>query len=166
MVAHRSECGRLERPLPPAGYSVRTYRPGDEEGWIELIHRAGFKRWTRRHFDEFMDAPERRQGSHLVEHDGLLVAATFASCYRRESRLGSVDYVVCLPEYRGRRLGRLTTVAVMKYLFERDYESVVLSTDDDRWPALKIYSEIGFRPVINRIDMAARWRDVRSQLGQ
>ncbi len=165
MVAYRSECC-LQRPVLPAGYSMRTYRPGDEESWIDLIHGAGFGKWTRRHYDEFMDEPERKKGSHLVERDGELVAATFASRYRLEPRLGAIDFVVCLPEFRGRRLGKLTTVAVMEYLFENDYESVVLYTDDDRWPAIKIYFEIGFRPVINRIDMAARWRGVRSQLGQ
>ena len=164
MAAPKSVAADLRRPPLPAGYSLRTYRAGDDDGWVALLVRSGFAEWDREKFIDFMAQPERRAGSHVVEHDGQLVAATFASRKQLEPAIGAVDYVVCLPEHRGRRLGALTTVVVMQYLFDHGYEAIILATDDERMPALKVYLDIGFRPVLNRLDMAPRWLDITNAL--
>lgn len=164
MAAPKSVMPTLRRPPLPTGYSLRTYRAGDDSRWIKLLVGSGFEQWDQQKFAEYMAAPERLDGSQVVECEGKLVAATFASQRQLEPRIGAVDYVVCLPEHRGHKLGMLTTVAVMQYLFEHGYEAVTLATDDDRMPALKIYLDIGFRPVLNRVDMASRWLDIQTVL--
>lgn len=164
MVATSSLAGNLQRPALPPGYHLRAYRAGDDAGWIDLLDSAGFGRWSDERFHAFLDEPERHNGSHVVECAGALVAATFASRFQPDPPIGAVDFVVCLPEHRGHKLGMLTTVAVLDYLFERCYKAVVLHTDDHRLPALKIYRDIGFRPLLNRIDMASRWADIATTL--
>ena len=65
-------------PLPP-GYTLRTYRPGDAGNWLTLLHQAGFDSWTLERFVPYMREAERVQGSHCIQYDDQLVAATFAS---------------------------------------------------------------------------------------
>ncbi len=150
-------------PELPFGYCIRSFKPGDETGWIDLIA-TEFERWDRKHFDAYLSERERRQGSRLIEFEGRIVAATFASHVRSQPLIGGVDYVVSDPVHRGRKLGLIACGAVVRNLGESGYESVSLVTDDWRLPAIKIYFDLGFTPVINRIDMPARWEAVRKQL--
>ena len=65
----------------------------------------------------------------------------------------------------GKGAGSLVTLAVLNWLKQHGYKSAVLSTDDWRLPALKMYYKLGFRPVNNREDMPARWAEVYKNLG-
>ena len=150
-------------PEVPFGYRFRGFRPGDEGSWIELIA-TEFERWDRVRFDAFLSEPERQQGSRVIEHDGRIVAATFASCLTTQPLTGSVDYVVCNSAHRGRKLGLITCGAVTRYLGKNGYQSVSLLTDDWRLAAIRVYFDLGFTPIINRIDMPARWEAIRQQL--
>ena len=154
---------RIELPDVPAGYTCRSYRPGDEASWIELLT-VDFTTWDRERFHEFMAAPERREGSCVIEHDGRIVAATFASRVSSQPLSGAVDYVACHPAHRGRRLGLIACGTVARRLGGKGYVSIRLLTDDWRLPAIKVYFHLGFSPVVNRIDMPARWEAVRRQL--
>jgi len=153
-----------EVPLPP-GYVLRGYRAGDEDAWIGLMAKAGFDPWPRKTFDEYMDAPERRAGSRCIEWAGNLVAGTFASRPSLDSPEGSLDYVIGDPAHSGRGLGRAVCTAVLRHLVQRGCETVFLSTDDWRLPALHVYLTLGFRPLISRVDMAERWQEIYRKLG-
>ena len=149
-------------PLPP-GYALRTYRPGDEQNWLTLLQLAGFKEWTAEKFTAYMQEAERLQGSHCIQYDNQLVAATFASHRRPNPPEGALDYVIAHPEHSGKKLGKAVCTAVLRYLAERGYQSISLLTDDWRLPALKVYLDLGFRPVINRSDMPNRWEAIYRQ---
>ena len=148
----------------PAPYGLRTYRPGDEAAWIDLLNAAGFPSWDLGKFSSYMTAPERQQGSYLVVHHTRLVAATFASQRCLEPPEGALDYVICHPDHRNRQLGRAVCTAVLKYLAARSYETITLATDDWRLPAIKLYLNLGFEPVMSRADMPRRWEKVYRQL--
>lgn len=152
-------------PLPevPFGYCSRGFRPGDEASWLELLV-TDFNNWNRERFDAFLSEPERRQGSCVIEYKGRIVAATFASRLSAQPLIGSVDYVVCDSEHRGRKLGLIACGTVARYLGENGYQSISLATDDCRLAAIKVYFDLGFAPVINRIDMPVRWEAIRHQL--
>jgi len=149
-------------PLPP-GYTLRTYRPGDEGNWLTLLHQAGFDSWTLERFVPYMREAERVQGSHCIQYDDQLVAATFASHRRPAPPEGRLDYVIAHPDHSGKKLGKTVCTAVLRYLVGRGYQHIFLLTDDSRLPALKVYLDLGFRPVINRRDMLARWETIYRQ---
>jgi mycothiol synthase len=163
MAIAGSAARQCQLPQAPFGYCSRHFRPGDEASWLHLIE-TEFERWDRERFDAFLSEPERRQGSCVIEHKGLIVAATFASRATAHPLTGTVDYVACDPAHRGRKLGLMACGAVVKYLGENGYDSVSLKTDDWRLAAIKVYFDLGFTPVINRIDMSARWEAIRHQL--
>ena len=149
----------------PEGYVLRGYRHGDEEGWLELLHRGGFLReWDRARIDAHLADPERQDGSRVVYHHGALVAATFASRQTQPVRAGILDYVVSHPEHRGRGLGRAVCTAVMRFMVRRGYRRIALSTDDWRLPAIGLYLSLGFEPEMTREDMPARWAAVEKKL--
>ena len=148
----------------PAPYGLRTYQPGDEAAWIDLLNAAGFPNWDLGKFSSYMTAPERQQGSYLAVHDTRLVAATFASQRCLDPPEGALDYVICHPDHRNRQLGRAVCTAVLKYLAARSYETITLATDDWRLPAIKLYLNLGFKPIISRADMPPRWEKVYRQL--
>ena len=163
-------------PAPvPGGYEIRGYRAGeDDEAWRALINTGAFGTpWPRSKFDEYLDGPERREGSRLAVKDGRVLAATFASVEDGSDSIaipddvkgmGRVDFVISHPDARRLGLGRAVCTAVVKYLFGRGYSNVILWTDNWRIPAIAMYLSMGFEPNLNRGDMPERWEKVMEDL--
>ena len=166
MVADAGAGSRLAPVELPAGYALRTYRPGDEESWAELLELAGFGGWTAERCRAYLEESNRRRGSHLVEWNGGIVAATFATPHGKDPNIGFLDYVIAHPEHRNRRLGRAVCAGVMRYFAAAGRTRTRLQTDDWRLPAIKLYLNLGFQPIMNRVDMPLRWEAIFAQLEQ
>ena len=150
----------------PIGFTLRGYRPGDEDSWVKLINTGEYgSDWDRARFDEYIAGPERIVGSRVAERDGRIVAATFASIQPDMENTGRVDFVTSLPDYRGHGLGRLVCGEVVRYLVDRGYSRVILFTDDWRLPAISLYLSMGFQPQMTREDMPERWEAIKRNLG-
>jgi ribosomal protein S18 acetylase RimI-like enzyme len=83
--------------------------------------------------------------------------------------MGNVHMVCALPAHRGRGLGRLVTLAVLRYLHRRGYRSADLTTDDFRLAAIKSYLGLGLVPIYltdaERLDdHEARWSAIFTAL--
>ena len=175
MVIDEATVDRLPDVQLPAGYVIRPCRPGDTASWADALRAGGFESWGEEQVLEFLEDAERPEGSRLVEHDGRIVAATFASRISIRPSLtlagggdtseeGALDYVVTHPDHRSLGLGRATCTEVSRFLVARGYKTVSLGTDDWRLPAIHIYLSMGFRPIMNRNDMPARWAAVYEKL--
>ena len=165
MIITAEAAVRMPTSTTPSGFTLRDYRPGDEDSWVSLVNTGDYgSGWDRIRFDEYISAPERKEGSRVVERDGIIVAATFASVQPDIDDMGRVDFVTSLPEYRGFGLGRLVCNEVVRYLVDRGYSRVILFTDDWRLPAIGLYLSMGFEPQITREDMPARWQAIRRNL--
>lgn len=175
MVITDVSVGRLPNVPMPAGYVMRAYRTGDAESWGDALRRGGFTDWTEQRVLECMVDAERRKGSRLVEFDGRIIAATFASRIDNQphkpdvgggntSEVGVLDFVVTHPDHRGKGLGRATCTDVARFLVSRGCKTITLGTDDWRLSAIHLYLSIGFKPVINRDDMPRRWAAVYKKL--
>lgn len=166
MIADAKAVAQLADVELPAGYALRPYRPGDEESWAELLELAGFSNWTAEKCRVYLEEPNRRRGSHLVERDGRVVAATFATPHGEDPDIGFLDYVIAHPEHRNRRLGRAVCTGVMRYFAAAGRSRIRLLTDDWRLPAIKLYLNLGFQPIMSRADMPLRWEAIFAQLKQ
>ena len=110
--------GTLTVRACPRDYRLRTLRPGDEVHLPELMVSAGVG-WTP--FDapgmtEYLEAPDRLEGSYVVETQGRLAALCFAT--RRDEvdpAWGQLDYVCVRPGHRGARLAFRVCAAVLRY---------------------------------------------------
>ncbi len=164
MVMTLEKAKHLPDVVLSAGYVLRGYQPGDEQGWVDLLQLGEFSIWDVKRFKSYALEPERTEGSRVVCMGRKIVAATFASQHDHAARVASIDYVISHPEHRGKRLGRAVCTAVLRYLADRGYESVVLFTDDWRLPAIGLYLSLGFVPRLTREDMPSRWEAVMKQL--
>ena len=175
MVIDEATVGWLPDVPLPAGYVIRACRPEDTASWACTLRAGGFESWGEKQVLKFLESPERRKGSRVVEWDGRIVAATFATRISNRTPMtdvgdfdpleeGALDYVVTHPEHRGRGLGRATCTEVSRFLVARGYKTVSLGTDDWRLPAIHVYLSMGFRPVMNRNDMSARWAAIYKKL--
>lgn len=92
------------------------------------------------------------------------VAKTFASLRKSPAKVGLLDFLVTHPDHRGKGLGRVVCTAMLRALVDRDYESVILLTDDWRLPAINLYLSMGFVPEMTQEDMSSRWEAITNQL--
>ena len=147
----------------PEGITLHTHVEGEEENWELLIERAFGQHYS---FDDFI----RNGGDYKPEHvlylskDGKDIATTTA--VEKESfpgegwfRMVGVD-----PDSRGIGAGKLIALAALHSLAERGYKTVVLSTDDDRIPAISLYYRLGFRPIFTHESHTKRWEKIMPQL--
>ena len=95
--------GREAAPDLPemAGYRLRTYQPGDEEGWLALLQANGeLGRWDRQRLEDVL-AGTRVQ--LFVECEGQIVACTGCNDRTRELRpCWEIGWVAVHPDFQGR----------------------------------------------------------------
>jgi len=151
----------------PQGYGLRTYVPGDEAAWAEIMN-TGVGEWTvERVRENLTDKPQ-------FLPDGLFFAtyethAVGSACAWRhdadEWKKGYLHMVCVLPEHRGKQLGHMVTLAALHWFRDHGFDEVWLSTDDHRIPAIKSYLRLGFEPHIPDGTFRARWDAVFAQIG-
>jgi mycothiol synthase len=165
----------LPPPRVPAGYALRTYRPGDEGAWGAIMESeqgigAG---WTvEKVRAAMMDRPQfEPDGLFFVTSDsegGRPVASAAAWRVPPEERATGYVHMVCaLPEHRGRGLGRLVTLATLHFMRERGFTDALLETDDWRLAAVRTYLALGFVPVYvddPASDHVSRWSHMFTRL--
>ena len=103
---------------------------------------------------EYLDAPDRWDGSRVVEADGELAALCFAT--RRDEvdpAWGQLDYVCVRPGHRGAGLAFRVCAAVLQYQHRRGYPASTLTTlrvtpENLQLAAIKTYLSLGFLPVM------------------
>ena len=153
---------------PPAGYSLRTYRPGDEARFFEVMALAGWPGW-----DAETLHPWRERllpaGWFMAVHDGsreiVATAMALRDCSEFGRQGGEVGWVACAPDHRGQGLGTVVSAAATARCLAEGYGDVHLYTEDRRLAALKIYLRLGYQPLLYAPDMADRWRAICAQLG-
>lgn len=156
-------------PAAPDGVTLRTWRPGDEQPWCDLVSAGQMgEEWT---VDK---AREELFDSANFDPDGCFFACdsstdqplATATAYPQRA-LGrswpGLHMVATAPAARGRGLGTLVTAAVLAYWRDKGVNQVILTTDDWRTAAIAVYLKLGWRAVrfrANGEDHADRWRAV------
>jgi mycothiol synthase len=150
-----------------AGLALRTYRPGDDEGFVDVMEMAGFARWSLEHF---------RASLHRILPEGLFFAvdgetgrivATAQALHNASDQHpfgGELGWVAGDPAYRGRGLGMAVCAAATRRFLANGYRRIYLRTDDFRLAALKTYLKLGYEPFLFAPDMTERWRTVCQEL--
>jgi len=160
----------LNAPPPvrlPPGYTLRTYRPGDESRFYQIMALAGWPGWDGQRLHPWLlrVVPE---GWFMVvsERTGEIVTTAMALHDHLSSRpfSGELGWLAGDPAHAGKRLGRAVSAAVTARFVEVGYRHIHLYTEHWRLPALKTYLNLGYVPWLSAPDMAERWQAVCAQL--
>ena len=148
----------------PDGFDLRSFRVGDEAGWAKLMTGA-IGDWDEQSTaKEFLGDPGvQADGIFFLISSGLYIA-TATDKRVHQSELGYLHMVAVAPSFRGRRLGRLISLAVLHHMRERGCQQAILDTDDFRLPAIRTYLGLSFVPDHVEADHAERWREIDANL--
>ena len=150
---------------PPAGYRLRQVQPSEGQAYEELHNLA----WPHEYpFQDFLDIA-LPGGFFAVEHlaSGLLVSSCIAAkpgVWKDYPEFGSLGWLVTDPVHGGLGLATTVVVTVMNRLLVEGYESVYLSTEDERLAAIHIYLKLGWQPLLYTDEMEERWQSIKAAL--
>ena len=163
----RSLRGPLDPPVFPAGRTLRTFVPGqDEQEWLNLNGRAFATHpeqggWT----GHDLELREREPwfdpaGFFIAKAGGRMVGFHWTKVHPPEEQDGSGDpagtarrtpesigevYVVGVdPGEQGNGLGRALTLTGLHHLREAGLAEAMLYVDEDNIPAIRLYEALGF----------------------
>jgi mycothiol synthase len=152
---------------PPPGYRLRTYRPGDEARFFELMALAGWPEWHA----GMLPAWQARLlpgGWFLAVEEGseLMVATAMAYHDRKEFGRpgGEIGWIAADPAHWGKGLGLVVAAAATERHRREGYGDIHLYTEEFRLAALKSYLKLGYVPLLYTPEMAQRWRAICRQL--
>ncbi len=139
-------------PLP-AGYLIRGYRPGDEDGWTDIWQSASLDRMdciVREMFDPIFDERRSQLARRLLfvqADDGTLVGTCAAwHCRSRGKRWGGPHWFAVAKDHQGRGLGKCVLAECLRALRSLGHVRSMVGTQTIRLGAVKTYLDLGFAP--------------------
>jgi mycothiol synthase len=157
---------------PPAvrlagGYSLRTYRPGDEPRFFRLMELAGWPGWDNERLKPSLSRilPD---GWFMAVHEASGEIVATAMALHNYSGLqpcqGNMGWLAGDPAHAGHGLGSAVSAAATARLIAAGYRDIRLGTEDFRLAAISIYLKLGYVPVLYQPEMTERWQAICGML--
>ncbi|MBP3962552.1 GNAT family N-acetyltransferase [Paenibacillus lignilyticus] len=164
LVMVRERLSDLPELMLPPGYELRSYQPGDDSHWEQIVQLAfGWHKDFRKGIKEHpFFKPERVL---FICYNDMPVAT---ACAWHEEKfgehLGYLHMVGVDPAHSGKGLGYSISLAALRQMSSEGLERAVLETDDFRLSAIKIYVKLGFKAIYIHDNQAGRWSQLYPQL--
>jgi ribosomal protein S18 acetylase RimI-like enzyme len=122
--------------------------PSDIDALVGLENRTfdDYVALGRRQFRYLLNCP--RATTHIVRHDGIIVAA--AVLLRRKTRSGTTGRLYSIavePQFRGKGIGKTLLLECLDVLRRDSVSACGLEVDDDNKAAIALYENVGFKKV-------------------
>lgn len=171
LILRRADLSDLPALDLPDGYTLhRCYRvfTDDERAGIATVLGASFPdmAWTPDRVDGTFIGDELCTATLYLRHreSGEIAATATARLDPSFPDTGYVHWVGAHPAHRGKRLGYFASLAVLHEFVAQGLRGAVLTTDDERTPAIKTYFALGFVPLMSHGSHPARWDAVHAAL--
>lgn len=162
----RTDSGLSLTDLPetdaPEGVEIRSFAPGDEDGWL-AVNTAAFD-WhpeqgsqTRADIDAIVTAPDFDPDTVILAvRDGEVIGfhQTKITDTDAEGRLGEVYVVGVDPHVHAKGVGRALTIEGLRRMVADGAGVVELYVESDNAPALGLYERLGFHVAIAHVAYA------------
>ena len=146
----------------PEGVKIRSFAPGDEDGWLS-VNNAAFD-WhpeqgsqTRADIDAIVTADDFDPESVVIaERDGEIIGfhQIKLTDTQTEGRLGEVYVVGVDPHVHAKGVGRALTVEGMRRMLAAGARIIELYVESDNAPALNLYERLGFHVAVAHVSYA------------
>ncbi len=152
----------------PAGYSMRTFRDGDEAALARIYCDAKLDKDTVEivRADVLGDPCFKPERVFIAEFDGVPVGTGSAWLTPDEPDVGYLHMLGVLREHHGKRLGLALTCAALCYTRDEGLDTQRLMTDDWREAAIRMYLKLGYDPLIVDRSQYKRWDAIARKLNQ
>jgi len=155
--ALRLRMRRERQPVPGLpkltdNVELRTFQHSDAPGLRALLETGTFGTWPAERLEAlFVHEIDRldERGIHLAIFGGIPIGHCCLMIRGEpEGTVGKLGWVVVHPDWRGKQIGRAVCVAALHDADRRGLGTVVLNTEDFRLPAVRLYLDLGFAPVL------------------
>jgi mycothiol synthase len=152
--------GLPEIPALPEGYELVVGTSVDAEGLAAVLTASFEDAWDAKRANEVLLEHPDVWATFLVKHRGEVVATASCMHLRDRMHIGYVHFVGTDPGHGGRGLGYVVSLATLHEFRRQGKTEAILTTDDPRIPALKVYLRLGFIPVYEDETHPPRWSAV------
>ena len=167
LVLQRKNLHDVPPVAVPPDYRIRSYRPGYETAWEDIIV-EGFGSEGRRQFDDTMAKDPAFNPDCVLfclHHDEPVGTA---SAWHRNTdgpQTGRLHLLAVKKGHRGKRLGYNLCAAVLQKFTAQARSRALLKTEDSRLAAITTYLKLDFLPFLTHENQRDRWRNILKQLG-
>ncbi|MFJ8312252.1 MULTISPECIES: mycothiol synthase [unclassified Streptomyces] len=140
----------IAEPVWPAGVTVRTFTPGDDDAAWLAVNAAAFAHHPEQGSLTQRDLDDRKaepwfdpKGFFLAEKDGEIVGFHWTKVHAAE-QLGEVYVVGIRPDAQGGGLGKALTATGLRHLAAEGLPTAMLYVDADNTAAVTVYERLGF----------------------
>ncbi|QKW50620.1 mycothiol synthase [Streptomyces buecherae] len=140
----------IPEPTLPAGVTVRTFVPGEDDAAWLAVNAAAFAHHPEQGSLTQRDLDDREAeawfdpaGFFLAERAGRLVGFHWTKVHAEEN-IGEVYVVGVHPDEQGSGLGKALTAIGLRHLAGRGLPTGMLYVDADNVPAVTVYERLGF----------------------
>ncbi|WP_455357383.1 mycothiol synthase [Streptomyces sp. SYSU K217416] len=142
--------GPIAQPVLPAGVTVRTFVPGEDDAAWLAVNAAAFAHHPEQGSLTQRDLDDRKaepwfdpEGFFLAERAGEIVGFHWTKVHATE-KLGEVYVLGVLPGEQGSGLGKALTSVGLRHLAAQGLPTAMLYVDADNPAALRVYERLGF----------------------
>lgn len=146
----------------PEGVEIRSFAPGDEDGWL-AVNNAAFD-WhpeqggqSRADIDAVVTAADFDPDTLIIAaRDGEIIGfhQTKITDTDAEGRLGEVYVVGVDPRIHAKGVGKALTIEGMRRMVAAEAETIELYVESDNAPALGLYERLGFHVAVAHVAYA------------
>lgn len=158
---------RLKPSALPQGYTLRTYRPGDETGFYELMDSVGWTGWNAEKLQSWLYRI-LPGGWYLAVHKktGKVVGTCMAAHDPtwEVPFCGEVGWTAVHPDHQSRGIGKAVVGVVVARFLDVGYSRIHLYTEVWRLEAMKLYLRMGFVPYLFPTESVEQWEKICTQL--
>lgn len=161
----------LPQTSAPEGVTIRSFTPGDEEGW-QTVNNAAFD-WhpeqgsqTPEDFAEIVQAPDFDPATVILAiRDDRVIGfhQTKLTDTDDEGRLGEVYVVGVDPSIHAKGVGKALTIEGMRRMVAAGANVIELYVESDNAPALGLYERLGFHVAVAHVSYAPASSTERNQ---
>lgn len=142
----------------PSGCNVHTFRPGEERLWEWICQGAFGKDFGsdfKFDFDRMMRSDKCFSPDRVFmaqQHSQVTATASAWFDPKFGAHTGILHWVATHPTASGEGLARPVIAAALNAMKKLGYTRAILTTQEYRLPAIKLYKEFGFHPVYDEAE--------------